>query len=451
MAANKFWKDLRRQLREIIFINDEIDTVGAAARIRGNIWFRGPNAWILAFSVVIASVGLNVNSTAVIIGAMLISPLMGPIIGVGFSLGTSDIDLLRQSLRNLLVMVVISLLAATLYFLVTPLNLANPTELEARTHPTIYDVLIALFGGLAGILENARRERGTVLSGVAIATALMPPLCTAGYGLANAEWAWFFGALYLFVINSVFIILATYLMCGVLRFHQVEGVAPRVLRRRRTVIGLIIIAVTVPSLLSAYRMVRENDFEKHVQSFVTANKTFSKGYIYDYRTFSEDGQKAEVFIAGEPLDEETLDLLLSSAERHGLHRDQLLIRERTFGTADKGAEKLMRGIYERADVEIGRKDAEIAALQAQLAAARGEEIPYVQVVRELKYRYPALIDVTLARGATVSADSLTLQECLNVIATTRQPLGAAECADLADWLKVRLDDTTVVVRNIPVR
>ena len=174
---------LKRTIRYYANIYDHIDTDDAAQRIKSAIWFRGPNAWILAFSIIIASVGLNVNSTAVIIGAMLISPLMGPIIGTGLAIGTNDVDLLKTAAKNVLVMVLISLGASTLFFLLSPLDLINPTELEARTSPTIYDVLIALFGGLAGILENSRKERGTTIAGVAIATALMPPLCTAGYGL----------------------------------------------------------------------------------------------------------------------------------------------------------------------------------------------------------------------------------------------------------------------------
>ena len=169
------WDYIKRLVKKYIYVYDQIDTESAAERIKSGIWFKGPNVWILAFSIVIASVGLNVNSTAVIIGAMLISPLMGPIVGTGLALGTNDTDLLKLSAKNLLVMVVIALIASTLFFILSPLSLVNPTELEARTSPTIYDVLIALFGGLAGIFEQSRKERGTVLSGVAIATALMPP------------------------------------------------------------------------------------------------------------------------------------------------------------------------------------------------------------------------------------------------------------------------------------
>ena len=198
-------QDIKTFLKEVIDIRATIDTQKADESIRGNIYFKGPNVWILVCAIVLASVGLNVNSTAVIIGAMLVSPLMGPIFGIGLGLGTDDADLIKSALKNLATMVIISLLAASLYFLLTPLKLANPTELMSRTNPTIYDVVIALFGGLAGIFEMSRKEKGTVISGVAIATALMPPLCTAGYGVASGSLFIFLGALYLFFINCIFI------------------------------------------------------------------------------------------------------------------------------------------------------------------------------------------------------------------------------------------------------
>ena len=215
-------QELKSFLRGVIDVRTSTDTVKAAESIKNNIYFRGPNVWILVCAIVLASVGLNVNSTAVIIGAMLVSPLMGPIFGVGLGLGTEDTGLIKSAVKNLLIMVVISLTAATIYFLITPLKLANPTELMSRTNPTIYDVMIALFGGLAGIFEQSRKEKGTVISGVAIATALMPPLCTAGYGLASGHITYFFGALYLFSINCVFIILATYIMVKYLKFEEMQ-------------------------------------------------------------------------------------------------------------------------------------------------------------------------------------------------------------------------------------
>ena len=185
---------------------DKSDESEAVKSIREGVEMKGATIWILIAAILLASLGLNVNSTAVIIGAMLISPLMGPIMGFGLALGTNDTVLLWRALKNLAVMVGISILSATLYFIVSPLAMEHPTELLARTRPTIYDVLIAFFGGLAGIVETSRKNRGTVLSGVAIATALMPPLCTVGYGLATLQGTYFFGALYLFFINFTLLI-----------------------------------------------------------------------------------------------------------------------------------------------------------------------------------------------------------------------------------------------------
>ena len=215
---------LGNYLRLLTDMSYHTDYQGASATIRNNIAFRGPNVFILACAIIIASVGLNVNSIPVIIGAMLISPVMGPILGFAFGLGTNDIGLVKESLKNYLVMVVISILASSLFFVLSPLNLENPTELLARTRPSIYDVLIALFGGLAGILETCRKDKGTVISGVAIATALMPPLCTVGYGISILNLSYILGALYLFLINSIFIALATFAAVKYLRFPSaVEG------------------------------------------------------------------------------------------------------------------------------------------------------------------------------------------------------------------------------------
>lgn len=357
---------LRRTFRYYANIHDQIDTDDAAERIRKSIWFRGPNVWILAFSIIIASAGLNVNSTAVIIGAMLISPLMGPIIGVGLALGTNDLELLKAAVKNLLVMMAISLVASTLFFLLSPLKLANPTELEARTSPTIYDVLIALFGGLAGILENSRRERGTVLSGVAIATALMPPLCTAGFGLAHLNFHFFFGALYLFIINGVFIILATFVMVKYLRFKTVVGIAPELARRRRNLMTGIVVIVVVPSLISAFNMVKDNNFERNVERFVQENRFLGRSYVYDYRIFNDRGRKVELTVAGEPLTPEQQSVLSLSARAHKIKDGQLLVKEHSLGMTGDEMNNLIRGIYSKTDQEISRKEEELRKLTSRL-------------------------------------------------------------------------------------
>ena len=243
-----FFSKVKTYIGDIVSLSDHIDTDKASQYIRSNIDFKGPNAYILAFAIIVASVGLNTNSIAVIIGAMLISPLMGPIFGIGYGLGTNDTSFLKKSFKNLIVMVVISILASTVYFLVSPLELENPTELLTRTNPTIYDVFIALFGGSAGIIEISRKDKGTVISGVAIATALMPPLCTAGFGLATGSLKYFAGALYLFSINSIFIAIATLLAVKYLKFPMATFTDPAKQKRvSRWIAALVIIIIMPPT------------------------------------------------------------------------------------------------------------------------------------------------------------------------------------------------------------
>ena len=363
----KWDKDyLRRTFRYYANIYDHIDTEDAAQRIKSGIWFRGPNVWILAFSIVIASAGLNVNSTAVIIGAMLISPLMGPIIGLGLALGTNDVDLLKLAAKNLLVMVVISLVASTLFFLLSPLELINPTELQARTRPTIYDVLIALFGGLAGILENSRKERGTVIAGVAIATALMPPLCTAGYGLSCLHFKFFFGAMYLFIINTVFITLATYVMVKYLRFKAVSGLDPAVAKKRRNTISALIAVVVIPSIISAIGMIQDNNFERNVEAFVQENRLVSRSYIYDYRIYNDRGRKVEFSLTGEPMSYEAQTAFFASARSHKIKDSQIIIKEHSLGMTEEEMNALVRGVYDKTDREMAEKEEQLDRLQTRL-------------------------------------------------------------------------------------
>ena len=364
MDFHQLWMRAKRTIRYYSFIFDEIDTESAAQRIKSSIWFRGPNAWILAFAIVLASVGLNVNSTAVIIGAMLVSPLMGPIIGAGLALGTNDVDLLKSAGKNLLAMVIISLLASTLFFILSPLSLVNPTELEARTSPTIYDVLIAFFGGMAGIRENSRKERGTVLSGVAIATALMPPLCTAGYGLAHLNMHFFFGALYLFVINGVFIALATYFLVKYLEFPTVSGVSEELASRRRKAISTILFIILVPSIWSAFSLIRSNNFERNVQNFVENNRLVGpRTYIYEYRV---QGHQAQLSLAGEPLDEDLRSSLYIKAGRYDIKQKDLVLLEHSFGLSQKDMDTIIEEIYDNTSTELEENQALLESMQARL-------------------------------------------------------------------------------------
>lgn len=432
------FKDIGTLFKATVNIAGYIDTEAAEKAIRSSIYFRGPNAWILAIATIIASIGLNVNSIPVVIGAMLISPLMGPIFGLGLGLGVNDMTLLKSSGKNLLVMVCISLAASFLYFLITPLSLSNPTELLARTNPTIYDVLIALFGGFAGILEQCRKEKGTVFSGVAIATALMPPLCTAGFGLASGNLGYFLGALYLFFINCLFIMLATYISVKYFRFRQTEYDDQATGRRTKRISSILIILFIVPSIWSAVTLIRQNNFEENAIAFVEQSKTYSRSIIYDYRIDHSEGSVIELFFTGDPLDEKTKETIRKTAEEYGIKESQLIINDHTYSN-DTNDIELVKGIYDKMDEEIAKRDEEIRRLKEELRTSKGVDIPYSQIVREMKNNYPSIEEVHITHGAGVTADSLQLNESMIVLVTSSARLSEEDSTRLNDWLKIRLD------------
>ena len=431
--------------RQTIRLTEYIDTEAAERSIRSNIYFRGPNAWILAIAVVIASVGLNVNSIPVIIGAMLISPLMGPIFGMGLGLGINDMPLIKSSGKNLLVMVGISLAASFIYFLITPLNLTNPSELLARTNPTIYDVLIALFGGFAGILEQCRKEKGTVFAGVAIATALMPPLCTAGFGLASGNFSYFMGAAYLFVINCIFIMLATYVSVKHFGFREATFTSELAQRRTRIFSTVLIVLFIIPSIWTAVTFIRQNNFEGNAITFAEKCKVYGRTILYDYKIDHAEGSVVNLYFSGEPLSDQARRDLLSQAAEYNIKADQVVINEYTTTNNDNNAE-LVKSIYDRMDAEVSRRDAEITRLRQQLRDTEKDDLPYVQLAREIMGIYPSVQEVTLARGATISADSLEAVPCLSVVIPRDSLFTSTEMKQLSDWLRVRLaTDMEVII------
>ena len=442
-----FWNNLKAQISSIASLSEHIDTFQAEKAIRNSIYFRGPNVWILVFSIIIASVGLNVNSIPVIIGAMLISPLLGPIFGIGLGLGINDTGLLKSSLKNILVMMLISLVASFLYFLITPLSLSNPTELLARTNPTIYDVLIALFGGFAGIFELSRKEKGTVFSGVAIATALMPPLCTAGFGLANGNLMYFIGALYLFTINCIFIILATYLTVKYMKFEQYEYKDERTGKRARRLITIITAIVVVPSIWSAIVMVRENTFNQDVAEFINMNKNLYSGYIMDYKVEHRKGSRVEVYFTGEPLSASEKNNFLESAKEFGLKPEQVIIKEHAL-VEGTGEAEILKGIYERTDNEITRREAEIKKLEDELKLLHASDIPYSQITREAVNQYPERKSLFVARGAEVRSSDFKESDGLLAVATTTRPLSDEQKLRLKNWLRIRLGIENVTLYEI---
>ncbi len=293
--------------------------------LKKNIEFKGTNLWGLIFAIFIASIGLNVNSTAVIIGAMLISPLMGPIMGVGLGLGIFDSSLIKLALKNLLVAVVIGLTTSWVYFLISPLQEAQ-SELLARTMPTIWDVLIALFGGLAGVIASTRKNLSNAIPGVAIATALMPPLCTAGYGLASGNFAYFAGAFYLFIINSVFISLSTFLIIRFLKFKQVKAIDELAAKKLKQTVWLITILTIIPSVYLAYLFVNEEIFRQKTVKFINGEIKSHKFYVID-KVIEPRNKKITLVVYGNEINDSVKNLIVANKGKYNLNDVEINIQE----------------------------------------------------------------------------------------------------------------------------
>ena len=308
--------DLRRELESTDKIHEEIER---------DIIFKGTNIWILVFAIVIASVGLNINSPAVIIGAMLISPLMGPINGIGYSLATYNFVLLRRSLKNFGFAVIASLVASMLYFALTPVASAH-SELLARTAPTIYDVIIALFGGLAGIVAISSKRKGNVIPGVAIATALMPPLCTAGYGLGTGQMSFFFGAIYLFTINTVFIAMSAIAVSRFFKF-PITTLLDEIKRKSITRwISIIIVITVLPSLYFGYKLVLNERFNESANLYVKNVTLFEGNYLLKSEIVPSE-RTIELIYAGNQMTEDAKQRIVEKAEDFELEEPIIVIKQ----------------------------------------------------------------------------------------------------------------------------
>ena len=438
-------KRILTYVRSIIHLSDEIDYENASISIRKNIAFRGTNVFILACAIIIASVGLNVNSIPVIIGAMLVSPVMGPIMGFGLGLGTQDNELVKNALKNFTVMVGISIIASSLFFLLSPLSLANPSELLARTRPTIYDVFIALFGGFAGIIETSRKDKGSVITGVAIATALMPPLCTVGYGISIWKGSVIFGALYLFLINSIFIALATFAAVKYFRFPLVETTNEKK-RLSKSVMYLLLVVVIVPSVITAISVVKENNFMSHADRVVAENKNLGKCFIYDYKaTYTRKSATLELFLAGEPPTDDAKKKFYNCAETYGITRSQIVFHEdATSMREDLSEAEIVKGIYEHNEKQINRLNDSIAKLETLIADFKSKEIPTAAISKELFAQYPNITNLSLTRGSSVDAEGIETEQIVAFI-TANNPMDEELHDRIERWLKVRLDNENVLV------
>jgi uncharacterized hydrophobic protein (TIGR00271 family) len=440
-------KEIWTYIKSLASIAEDTDSETTIANITKGVEFRADNVWVLFFAIIIASVGLNVNSTAVIIGAMLISPLMGPIMGLGLSIGISDGELLRKSLKNLFIMIAISLVASSFYFLISPLSDAQ-SELLARTKPTIYDVFIAFFGGMAGILASSRRqEKVTVVSGVAIATALMPPLCTAGYGLGTGQLIYFFGAFYLFFINAFFIALATYLMVRYLHFPRKAFLDEATERKVRRSIAVFTIVVVVPSIFIAFNVVRETSFDNNAIKYVNdiqSNPVMQNVQIISQqRTFSRKGNEITLSLIGEPLSSEQVAVLQQRMEEMGLKNTKLTIRQAGGASLDVTTQaKMLQQFIEDKDTQLAQKDSLIENLRQQIRfEQQRSEVTAEQLAQELTVLYPHIHDIAMANAVKFDVKNNSTDTILTLNITWTQQPTTEEYQHLSDWLKVRLKTT----------
>ncbi len=440
--------DIIDRIRRSASIKGHIDIGPAQTSITQDVDFRGPDIWILAFATIIASVGLNVNSIPVIIGAMLIAPLMGPAMGVGLALGTNDTHLLKKAFANLIIMSGIGICASTAFFVVSPLSLEEPTELLSRTNPTIYDVFIALFGGLAVMIEVCRKKKRSVMAGAAIATALMPPLCTAGYGIATGSLTCFIGACYLYFINSVFIALATFITVRFLKFTPVKISDPQKQKKVNRIITVFTVILILPSIYSAVIVIKENNFNQLAKQFVQENRNLGNSYIYDYRIqhAAHKPSLIKISIAGETLGEEEIGSLHKRLGEMGLAPQQLEINQSSTTLPDKTSDtEVVKSIFEQNEQEILKREKLIAQMEAQLKELGSKRFPSRQIAQEILAQYPQMTYITLARGEHVKAEELAIKpdtepvERIIAIIGVSSPLEAGQVKRLEEWLSIRLN------------
>ena len=421
------------------------------ASIVSGVDFSGAKLWILVLAIFVASLGLNTNSTAVIIGAMLISPLMGPIIGMGLGVGINDFMLLKRAFKNYLVATLFSVATATLYFLITPFNEAQ-SELLARTSPTIYDVLIALCGGLAGIiaLGSLSQRSGNVIPGVAIATALMPPLCTVGFCLATANWLYALGALYLYLINTIFISVATFIgVTLIMRFHKKEFVdKQREKRVKRTIMGIAIITI-IPSVFITLGMVKEAMFNNRCKRFCTNVVKVEGAHIISH-TFDYKNRSMRVVLLGEEADSAAINMMEERMADYGLEETTLEIVQ---GTSNMKAEDLSGRLHleEKQTLALQNQVVEyektIREQRAELDAYAGAESHAKVLLPELRTLYPTIESVSTGRGVVCFKTDSVLADSTALIVSIRSKkrLPAAEQSKVEAWLRKRLSGSHVYI------
>ncbi len=427
--------ELRAWIRDRFNLDDDkADEQEIVNSIKRSVEFKGSNLWALIFAILIASIGLNVNSAAVIIGAMLISPLMGPIMGVGLGVGINDLALVRSGLKNLLIAAFFSILTSSIYFWITPLDQAQ-SEILARTTPSLWDVFIAFFGGLAGIVAGTRKEKSNVIPGVAIATALMPPLCTAGFGLGSGNLYYFAGALYLFFINCVFICISTFLIVRYLKFQKVQfGDIRRERRVRKTILWVVILTV-LPSIYMAYRIVDQSIYETNAKRFVEQEFRFARTQVVNESYLEKDGKRQiNLLLIGEELPEHEIDTIRTRLANYGLTNTDLFIRqgltakqEIDFSTIKAS---ILQDVFRKVDsVESGAQEKE-GNIKPELLALFPKLMRY-SVTNALIYATDTTYVDTVTIGFFKFQDGSTSED--------------RDSSQLANWLRIKMNTDSVRV------
>lgn len=424
-----------KNLFEYLNLEKELDDFDIIhEKVEKDITFKGTNLWILVFAIFVASIGLNTNSTAVIIGAMLISPLMGPINGMGYSVATYDFPLFKMALKNFGFAVLASLIASSLYFTISPLSTAH-SELLARTSPTIYDVLIAFFGGLAGIVAISSKQKGNILPGVAIATALMPPLCTAGYGLATGNLNYFFGAFYLFTINTVFIAISSALVCQFLKFPIRAQIDEKKKRRVNQILSLIIFVTIVPSIYFGYGLVQNEKFTENSKKFIETISVFEDNYLLKN---SIDPSKKTITLgfAGSILNQDYKNKIYAKAKDFGISKENIIFQKAlTFGKEN------ILSKSENLQTEVNKLQAHI-----QKEIRKNDSINNIgkQLLKEINTLYPEFEECSFSKTKNYTLnDSIT---SINLISlSSNKIIDIKEKEKIKAWLSSRLKNKDIKV------
>ncbi|TXF79569.1 DUF389 domain-containing protein [Chryseobacterium sp.] len=407
--------------------------------VKVNISFSGANLWVLACAIIVASVGLNVNSTAVIIGAMLISPLMGPIIGAGFALGMFDFPLLKLSLKNLVISTLVGLIVSALYFFISPFKEAQ-SEILARISPNIYDVMIAFFGGLVGVIAITRAEKGNPIAGVAIATALMPPLCTAGYGLATGNFRFFFGALFLYTINCVFIGIATFIIVKYLKYPAVKFVDRKEERKVQNIIYFMMIIIIVPSIYFAVSLYKEQSFKQLTEKFIDS-EFLQKGntLIYKKTNYNTSPRKIELAFLQKTYSDAEVKNINKKLREYGLQNTQVIIKQNAANNLQNLRNDILNEVG-KTWVNVNSDAKKISNLEAQMAA---NNFATQQIYTEAAAFAPGLISLGVSNQNIATKDTMVTRT--TVVFDANDKFSAADEERLLKWLQARLNNNEVIL------